>query len=151
MGIRIVQRRTLLLAAVLALGLTTAAGATVVPGDGPAKSDCYIVLDTKGTATLSHHALTCTDGDPACDGDGACNDSCLFNVRICVNKPGLPGCTPPASLSIARVSHDAIPVPVMLAGSACGAFVPETVPVKVSKKGKKKPGKLKFTARAMTT
>jgi hypothetical protein len=36
----------------------------------------------------------CTDGDPACDGDGQANGTCLFAVRMCVDAtaPGDPRC-----------------------------------------------------------
>ncbi len=43
---------------------------TVIPGGGPAKSDCYVELGVQGTkTTTSSNLLECTDGDPTCDAE----------------------------------------------------------------------------------
>lgn len=158
-----------LLALAAAFGATTlvsVGSATVIPG-GPstgkaAAADCFAELKTQGTPTLSTSGKTaskevdCMDGDPTCDFDGQCNDSCTFQVQICDNQPGVTGCTAPASLSKLTTkikkgkgnTPTVIPNPTSLTGSACGALVDEVVAVKVSKKGKKKAGVMTISASA---
>src|SRR5262245_23373175 len=73
------------------VAFATGAFATMIPGGGPARSYCYVVLDVEGTRALrSKRILECVDGDPSCDLDGVVNDQCEFGVRVCVNQPGLP-------------------------------------------------------------
>jgi len=78
------------LSAIALVIMASAWAGTTVPGGGQAKSDCYVVLDASGSGGFTAPStVTCTDGDPSCDQDGACNDSCTFSVRFCVNQPGL--------------------------------------------------------------
>ena len=61
-------------------------------GGGDARSDCMLVTDVAGASGA--HAARCTDGDPACDADGAVNGSCLFRLRVCLDatEATLPRC-----------------------------------------------------------
>lgn len=90
------MRRPVLSIALLAIGSFTTARAGLVPLQlGPA-SPCSAVIDL-GVATptpelkengrpLEHSrwSLSCADGDPACDADGAADGKCDFSVRLCV-------------------------------------------------------------------
>ena len=59
-------------------------------GGGPAATDCLVQF---GGVSQAH--TTCTDGDPACDADGAANGRCAVALTVCVNLPRA-GCTPDA-------------------------------------------------------
>src|SRR2546430_14594854 len=110
-----------------AIALVTMASAwagTTVPGGGQPKSDCYVVLDASGSgAFTAPSTVTCTDGDPSCDQDGACNASCTFRVRPCVNQPGLPACVAPLSPDSVRPGSPPPPGPIAENG---GRFVAKT-------------------------
>src|SRR6185295_5739033 len=77
-----------------------------IPGGGKVGTDCYLEWIVANPTTVplfdkhGHHPRkqTCHDGDSACDGDGAANGSCTFDVRACVNPDdtSLPTCTPQA-------------------------------------------------------
>src|SRR5262245_49595721 len=127
------------------LALTTPAVATMVPGSGRAISNCYAVLDVQGTGALtSPRLLTCVDGDASCDLDGQCDDRCLFGLSICINQPGLGGCTPPSSLASVRSRFKPAAIqlrpPTVLQGNACSPSLLGSVAVKVRRNGKKSPG-----------
>lgn len=53
-------------------------------GGGAARTDCMLVTDVAGAAAVRRTAR-CTDGDPACDADGAANGTCTFQVRLCLD------------------------------------------------------------------
>src|SRR5437867_12621841 len=76
------------LSAIALVIMASAWAGTTVPGGGQAKSDCYVVLDASGAFTAPS-TVTCTDGDPSCDQDGECNESCTLLVQLCVNQTGL--------------------------------------------------------------
>src|SRR5215813_13539288 len=79
--------------------LASTGSTTVIPGGGPTKSDCYVVLNVGGTRALkTAKTLECTDGDPACDTDGLCNNVCALQVQLCINQPGMGNCVPPSGL-----------------------------------------------------
>src|SRR5262245_5876728 len=144
-------------ALVATLTLATDAVATIVPGSGGATSNCYAVLDVEGTkAPTSPGMLTCEDGDPTCDLDGQCNDECLFGLRICINQPGLGGCTPPSALTSVRTRFKPARVqlrpPTVLQGNVCSTALGSMVAVRVRPNGRKAPGQLraKILARAVS-
>ncbi|MBI3784665.1 MAG: hypothetical protein HY270_14830 [Deltaproteobacteria bacterium] len=83
--------------------------AMLIPGGGSTATDCiaeFDVLDPREVPPLTkgypNKHRTCVDGDPTCDVDGLVNDSCTFNVGVCVNvddgrlvdKSGNQACTP---------------------------------------------------------
>jgi hypothetical protein len=130
------------------LALATAAFATVIPGGGPARSDCYVVLDVEGTKALTtSRLLTCEDGDATCDLDGQCNDQCLVGLSICINQPGEAGCTPPSALSSVRAHFKPARIqlrpPAVLQGNVCAPPLTTGIAVKVRPNGKKAPGHLR--------
>jgi hypothetical protein len=63
----------------------------LIPGGGSKATDCIVEFDVvaPGSSLASNGfpnaTRTCTDGDPACDLDGAVNGSCTFAVSACVN------------------------------------------------------------------
>jgi hypothetical protein len=137
---------------------TTTTTTTIVPvpavtlsGGGKPSSDCYAVFGISGRPTvLSSTKAECMDGDPECDLDGACDDSCRFGVALCLNDPSDPAvCTPPGPSqallkAIARKAAVALDLPALDA-SGCGATGTIDVPVKVRKQGRvRKPGKAKL-------
>src|SRR5262245_35882212 len=130
--------------------LASAGSTTVIPGGGPTKSDCYVVLNVGGTRPLkSAKALECTDGDPGCDTDGLCNNVCALQVQLCINQPGVGNCVAPSGLQKLKFkSHPAtftVNTPSSLLGHQCNDPVAVHLPVKVSKKGKKSAGVLEVT------
>src|SRR6185436_771880 len=83
------------------LMLANPASSTLVPGGGPAASDCYVELDVSGITASSvtkSKQISCTDGD-ACD-SGPCGDGiCKLRARVCWNQtdPSIV-CTAPPKL-----------------------------------------------------
>jgi hypothetical protein len=75
--------------------LLSQAHATIVPGKG---GNCAAIWDT-GTASASpvgtKFSLTCTDGDPTCDGDGLPNGACQIALTACVGQVSDSCPTPP--------------------------------------------------------
>jgi cysteine-rich repeat protein len=89
------------------------------PGD-PCDASCHVIQGTDTIFVPSSHrgrgcmlewairnpavsgfppsSITCIDGDPACDGDGATNGSCTFRVSACLNVTDvrIPSCEPAA-------------------------------------------------------
>ena len=135
------------------VALATGASATLIPGGGPARSDCYVVLDVEGTKALtSSRLLTCEDGDATCDLDGQCNDQCFVGMSICINQPGLAGCTPPSVLTSVRTrlkpARIQLRPPTVLQGSVCSSPLTTGIAVKVRPNGKKAPGQLRASVLA---
>lgn len=95
-----------------------------------------VLRTSPGETPVKGSTLTCTDGDPGCDTDGACDGSCTFDARLCVDQ-ALPGCVPPAGVQV-HVKSGGVPAP---GGADCGA--PANVRVPLRHAGKK-PGKLKI-------
>lgn len=145
-------------AACAALGVGILASplrAGLVPGGGPASSDCYLELDVQGvengtSQVRSNRIVLCTDGD-ACDADGVCgNDSCTLRVAVCLGQrdPALAACDAPEALQRVKVNaRIQASVPSPPSGSACGSFVDVPVPVRVRRSGKK-PGTLALPTNA---
>ena len=96
------------------------------PGTGSAESECYVTFEGIATGRLD-----CTDGDPACDGDGAANGTCGFSFRVCVAQ-ALAGCQAATVTSLKAIPTKlAIPLPVVPASSpTCGAPAPVVVPLR---------------------
>jgi hypothetical protein len=113
--------------------LASTGSTTVIPGGGPTKSDCYVVLNVGGTRPLKNaKTLECTDGDPACDTDGLCNNVCALQVQLCINQPGVGNCVPPSGLQQLKFkSHPAtftLSAPSSLLGQQCNDPSPLTCP-----------------------
>jgi hypothetical protein len=70
------------LALVACLGAPSAALGQCPPacagGGGPAATDCFLAYDAAPA-----HVIACTDGDPACDGDGTIDGACTFGLAAC--------------------------------------------------------------------
>jgi hypothetical protein len=140
---------------VLAVAMPVDAG--MVPGGGPAESDCYAELDVEGvengTAVMKgNNKVRCVDGDP-CDA-GACGDGvCDFKVRLCWNQrdPNVEACHPmPAldSLLLRGPLSALMLMPHDLGGSTCSeSYTDFSVPTKGNGK---RPGRLnvRITAKA---
>jgi hypothetical protein len=97
--------------------------------------DCAVGLYDPHGAQAAR--LTCTDGDPACDTDGACDGTCTFLLRLCVNQ-----CTskpiPVDRLKIKGATFEVPPLPTDQA--SCGGYV--TVPTRPrARRGRARPGK----------
>jgi subtilisin family serine protease len=126
---------------------------TLIPGGGPAKSDCYVLLAVEGMHSLKNaKTLECADGDPTCDMDGVCNNVCALRVHLCINSPRISGCAPSSQLqSLQFKSHPAtftLNTPGRRTGAQCTARQDVNLPVKVNKKGKKSTGVVMITATA---
>lgn len=119
-------------AALLSL-VVAPAYAGLIPGGGPAASDCYVEFEVQNV-TGTGNTVTCQDGDP-CDADAACDGTCTFQMRLCVNQ-----CANSASVTLkkpklkgarASLAFDTIKVS---SAASCAPFTP--VAVKTKKKGK---------------
>lgn len=143
-----------LLALGLTLGPVPASFADLVAGGGNAKSDCYVEEDVAGWTTGTN-VVTCNEGTDACDTDGIPNGVCVFKVALCPNQTGVTGCTPAPPLTAITVKSKPkgtiLANPTDLAGTTCGAPTDITVPIKVTKKGKQKPGKVKLLIKAKSS
>jgi hypothetical protein len=128
-------RASYVVSTALVVCIAGVASAGFVPGGGNPAADCYMGFDVTGV-TSENRRIECVEGDP-CD-TGACGDGrCTFEFSVCVNQPGVAGCTPPAG-GLARVKtpgpfRDAIPA--SLVGPACGS--PVTLELKLKGKGTK--------------
>jgi hypothetical protein len=128
--------------------------ATILPGGGPlpdgdsVRTDCYVYAELVGTlAVRQDKYIDCTDGDPTCDRDRTCNNSCRFRARICTHEPGASHCTAPHSLDSLHVNRRCpLEVPGSLTGSVCGAFVDFDVPLKQGG-GKPHPARVRCMSR----
>lgn len=86
----------MLRAAVLgaALALAHPALAIVIGGGGSKATDCLVALQADANYPIADpRQVRCTDGDPACDDDGAVNGACALRVALCVNSTFNPACT----------------------------------------------------------
>jgi hypothetical protein len=75
-----------------------------------------LVTDVAGAS--GRRAAICTDGDPACDGDGVANGTCVLQVRLCLDAAasGTPRCHADVVTAVEVIS----PVPAVAA--AVGAL-----------------------------
>jgi hypothetical protein len=115
-----------------------------VPGGGSVRTDCFaewIILPVPpvdAKTGLPGRNVKCVDGDP-CDGDGARDGRCTFQIAACVNAvdPRL-NCGSPGlkklSMSGLRIG-DALVQSSPLQKEECGAL--DTVEVRLRKSGKK--------------
>src|SRR5262249_33942662 len=94
-------------AAGLALGLARPASAGLIPGGGKAASDCYAEFDVQGAS--GSNKVTCTDGEPGCDTDSACQGTCTFRVAVCLNQTNVSGCTPKPLKKPAKAGAPLVP------------------------------------------
>jgi hypothetical protein len=113
------------LAVVVALVLPQSSPA-FVPGGGFADTDCTIVFGGVD-ASAGTSGVVCTDGDPACDADGAADGACRFTVSLCV-RIAADGCGT-RDVDTVRVDGLALERPPLDADGACGAPSAVTVPV----------------------
>src|SRR5690349_24800404 len=102
MGLRLAG--VLMLAHVL-IGTGTARAYFAGGGKDAAKgNDCLIGYDfvdpDQVTQDGKKNVVVCTDCDPSCDLDGVstANGSCTIAAGVCINHPGVQGCTPPDAL-----------------------------------------------------
>src|SRR6185436_9007887 len=122
------------------LMLANPASSTLVPGGGPAASDCYVELDVSGvtaTSVTKGNQISCTDGD-TCD-SGPCGDGiCKLRARVCWNQkdPSIACTAPPKLDKLQAKGKVSITVPASPSGSSCtGSFVDLSVATR--KNGKK--------------
>jgi len=148
------RRRWSSIAGVLGTLAAAPAFAAMVPGGGPATSDCYAELEVAGVDpdTVQHgKKVVCRDGDP-CD-TGPCGDGvCDVVVRLCWNQhdPDLPACVPPASLDELHVRGPLRSLLVMPERMTLGSCTePLSFPVPTTHGGTR-PGRLttRITAKA---
>lgn len=64
---------------------SSTAVAADISGGGPRSRDCVMFFRTAAAPVGGGSSIRCTDGDPACDADGAVDGACTFDVRTCVN------------------------------------------------------------------
>ncbi|MFN2425359.1 MAG: PQQ-binding-like beta-propeller repeat protein, partial [Candidatus Binatia bacterium] len=168
---------------ILSVAFVTLAGAGVAaaqcPPDCPVKggggdtpSDCHVELASDAVrlnAPFYNPAkprpakeIRCFDGDPGCDLDGLANNSCTFDIDLCLRNadPSLPSCTP-VDVTAVDISGNTNNFPGLAAlQSAVDALLPATtnvcttdqsvvVPLKgPTRKGDFKPAKFSFKTKA---
>ena len=123
---------------VLCVGLCASpAGAGFIGGGGKPEADCYAGLDVTDVASSSGSRIECTEGD-ACDASPCGDGKCTFEIRVCANRSGISGCTPPAGglVSLKAAGPLKSAVPANLTGATCGQ--PVTLDLKLKKDGTKK-------------
>ena len=126
------NRRFAFCCALLSTFALTAPARANISGGSSAVTDCYAEW---GGVVGTGQALDCTDGDPACDADGAANGVCVVNVSICSLQSDVAGCTPTGPLRRigrlnAKTRHIALPD---LSAPGCGT--PKAIKLKLRKKG----------------
>jgi hypothetical protein len=132
--------------------LAAPAVAGLVPGGGKAKSDCYAELEVtnlEAATVKKSRVVTCRDGDP-CDVGECGDDSCTFEVGLCVNQtdPALARCTPPASLTglDTTIEFETPTLPIEGPGCFDGGVV--EIPLVQNSKGHLKPASAKIEVTA---
>jgi hypothetical protein len=81
---------------------TAPAPGRCIAGGGSKRTDCLLEVSTVGPVELNRRGkkvkrvLRCSDGDRACDLDGARDGQCTFGVALCFGNadPRYPRCTP---------------------------------------------------------
>ena len=112
-----------------------------VLGGGLSRTDCWAAFDNID-ANVGKRTVTCIDGDPNCDADGATNGVCRFRLRACVNVPGIPRCSPTTirKLRVRAFPKTAHPRPrfrprLPRSEEACGRLTTIRVPLHGTKPG----------------
>ena len=171
--------RIRILAVALATLATAGAAAAQCPdcpvkGGGDVATDCHAELASDAVRLNSPFfnpanpkpakEIRCFDGDPGCDLDGAANNSCTFDVDLCLRNPdpGLATCVP-ADVTAVAVSGNTNSFPALATlQSALDALTTATtnvcttgqsvvVPLKgPSSKGEFKAAKFSFKTEATT-
>ena len=103
-------------------GLSTSpAWAGFVGGGGNPEADCYAGLEVTGVSSPNGSRIDCTEGE-ACDTSPCGDGKCTFEIRVCPNRSGVSGCTPPAGglASLQAAGPLKAGVPSNLAGATCG-------------------------------
>jgi hypothetical protein len=96
-----------------------------IAGGGSKRTDCLIEFASTGPLSFNRRGtklkneLRCTDGDPACDLDGARNGTCRFGVAPCFANldPRFPRCTP-SSIGSIEVSEPSATTSKSVSGRA---------------------------------
>jgi hypothetical protein len=106
-----ILRVLLVLLAVTSIARARAAAAqALIPGGGPAKSDCYGEW-LSAAANRGATGIDCQDGDPACDPDRTADGTCLVAAGICLHMDNVPRCTASRARLRHRRQHDGATVP----------------------------------------
>src|SRR5262249_56013648 len=90
-------------------------------GGGKAGADCEGGFDVQGAS--GSNKVTCTDGEPGCDTDSACQGTCTFRVAVCLNQTNVSGCTPKPLKKPAKAGAPLVPPSVLAGAAAHGEFV----------------------------
>src|SRR5512143_72882 len=86
--------RLIVLFAAARLGAwSTPCRALTIGGGGTASTDCLAVFQVSDQVSPRGTKVSCVDGDPSCDADGAINGSCQIPVAVCANSTALSKCT----------------------------------------------------------
>src|SRR5262249_35715785 len=110
-GVTIMRKLKLLFVTATIAAFASDAGA-MVPGGGPARTDCYAGFQVTTEARGATHAGTvvdCQDGDPSCDVDGEMNGRCAIGVSVCTQLGGRASCTPEPVTALAMSKRAAAP------------------------------------------
>jgi outer membrane protein assembly factor BamB len=143
------HRASVLVAAFASFAMLASVGAAAaqcppdcpVKGGGDAATDCHSELASEAIRLNSpfHNPadpkpakeIRCFDGDPGCDLDGVANNSCTFDIDVCLRNadPDLPSCTP-ADVTEVQVLGSTTKFPALATlQSAIDALLPATTNV----------------------
>jgi hypothetical protein len=86
-------RLIVLFAAARLVAWSTPCSALTIGGGGTASTDCLAVFQVSDEVSPKGTKVSCVDGDPSCDADGAINGSCQIPVAVCANSTALSKCT----------------------------------------------------------
>jgi hypothetical protein len=106
------------------------------------RGSCAAVWDT-GFATPTGSTLSCADGDPSCDADGAVNNQCAIAVSACADTPvGTCMPTPLTSLKFTKTIAKLVGfTPPTVGAPNCGAAGTATLLLRRRPANPKKPAK----------
>ncbi len=100
-------------AVVTCLATATAGHAVIFGGGGGSSKDCLLVFDAPvNEPSRKPKRVRCTDGDPACDTDGAVNGQCVLAIGVCANSTfDAARCTSPGvnEITVAYAEDDGHP------------------------------------------
>lgn len=135
------NRNRLLIVAVATLAHAAVSAAQCPPdcpvkGGGDPASDCHVELASdalrlnspffKPDKPKAAKEIRCFDGEVGCDLDGEANNSCTFDIDLCLRNadPSLPACTP-ADVTVVDISGSTTKYPALGAlQSAVDALLP---------------------------
>lgn len=147
-----IDRGALFLALPLVLAAVPVAEARILGAGTPRTSDCYLVLEgITATSPSKPNAVTCRDGNPACDADTT-PGQCTFTFTVCVaaDDTNVAGCNPGSVTKVKppRTAGTTVNYPILPASTPTCAAAPTSFVLRLRRNGRPTKLKIDFQARA---